>query len=62
MLMEPQIESGNNWLDSRNSWDIWVLGRIKTGVSFAKAQSEIGSIAAQLVREHPNENDGRPPG
>ncbi len=58
MSMEPQIEPGNNWLESRMAWDAWVLGRIKPGVSYAKAQSEIATIAAQLVREHPKENDG----
>ncbi len=56
--MEPQIEPGNSWLDSRGTWNAWVMGRIRSGVSRGEAQSEIQSIAAQLVREHPKENDG----
>lgn len=58
MSMEPQIEPGNPWLNERTDWNIWVIGRIKPGVSWSRAQSEIQAIAAQLVREHPRENDG----
>lgn len=58
MSMEPQIEPGNNWLKERTTWDCWVLGRLKPGVSWRKAQSEFQAIGAQLVREHPVENSG----
>ena len=58
MSMEAQIEPGNEWLNNSHDWNIWVLGRIKPGVSRHRAQSEIDSIAAQLVREHPDANDG----
>ncbi|MBV9611276.1 MAG: ABC transporter permease, partial [Acidobacteriaceae bacterium] len=58
MSMEPQIEPGNNWLESRMTWNVWVLGRLRAGVSREAAQNEIQGIAAQLVREHPKENDG----
>lgn len=58
MSMEPLIEPGNNWLEDRSTWDANVFGRIKTGVSYAQAQSEMQTIAAELVREHPNENNG----
>jgi predicted permease len=56
--MEAQIEPGNDWLNNSHDWNIWVLGRIKRGISRQQAQSEIDSIAAQLVREHPDANDG----
>lgn len=56
--MEPQIEPGNNWLDRRMTWNVWVVGRLKPGVSRTTAQSEMQAIAAQLVREHPKKNDG----
>lgn len=58
MSMEPQIEIGNPWLDERSDWNVWVLGRLKRGVSWKEAESELQTIGAQLVREHPVENDG----
>ncbi len=58
MSMEPQVEPGNNWLNNRMTWDAWVLGRVKRGISRVAAEHEIQGIAAQLVREHPAENDG----
>lgn len=58
MSMEAQIEPGNDWLENRHDWNIWVLGRLKPAVSRQQAQSEIDSITAQLVREYPDANDG----
>ncbi|HZR78802.1 MAG TPA: ABC transporter permease, partial [Chthoniobacterales bacterium] len=58
MTMEAQLEPGNNWLNEHSTWDVWVLGRIKPGITRKQAQSEIDGIAAQLRREHPKENDG----
>lgn len=58
MSMEPQLEPGNNWLENRNTWDVWVLGRIKPGIPRSMAEREMQTIGAQLVREHPKENDG----
>ncbi len=29
MMMEPRIES-NSWLDNRNTWNTWVVGRLQT--------------------------------
>jgi predicted permease len=53
MAMEPQIEPGNAWLDSRNNWNLWTLGRLQPSVTSAQAEAELNTVAAQLIREHP---------
>ncbi len=52
MTMQPHIE-GNSWLDSRNNFNAWIAGRLKTGVSVAQANANLKTIAAQLAHEVP---------
>ena len=60
MMMEPQIENypDAGWLDNRGTWDTWVLGRLKPGASKTQALANLNTIAAQLAREHPDNNEG----
>src|SRR5579872_1611950 len=51
MTMQPQIE-GHSWLDSRNTFNAWIAGRLKSGVSAEQAEANLNTIAAQLAREH----------
>lgn len=51
MAMEPQIEPGNDWLENRNTWNCWVVGRLKPGITTAQAEADLDTIAAQLVRD-----------
>jgi predicted permease len=58
MMMQPHIEGGWYYLEKRDTSNIFVQGRLKPGVTIAQAEGELKSIAAQLVREFPRENDG----
>jgi predicted permease len=53
IAMEPQIEPGNAWLDHRYTSNLWVIGRLKPGVTQGQAEAELNTIAAQIVRENP---------
>jgi predicted permease len=60
MMMEPQIENypDNGWLDNRSTWDTWVIGRLKPGTPREQALANLNAIAAELAREHPQNNEG----
>ena len=53
------IGANTAWLEDRKQWSLFVAGRLKPGVSLARAQAALKTIADQLAREHPNENQGK---
>jgi predicted permease len=57
MSMELQIEPGNDWLRSRGSQQVWVLGRLKPEVSSPQAEANLDRIAGQLARIYPDDLD-----
>jgi predicted permease len=58
MMMEPQIEVGNPWLENRNTSNTWVAGRLRPGVAAGAAEADLNGVAAQLAREYPLINEG----
>jgi predicted permease len=58
MMMEPQIEIGNNWLNERHTWNTWILGRLKPGISAAAATADLNRIANDLARRFPDSDHG----
>jgi len=59
MMMAHEIEPGSNWLESRDDDNIFVVGRLKPGVTSFQAESALRIINDQLGKEHPHENEGR---
>jgi macrolide transport system ATP-binding/permease protein len=59
MMMAKEIEPGSEWLESRDSDNIFVVGRLQAGVTTAQAESQLTAITLQLAQEHPKENEGR---
>jgi predicted permease len=57
MMMEPRIES-RSWLEDRNTWNVWVVGRLKARVSPSQAEADLNAVASQMAREYPDVNDG----
>jgi predicted permease len=50
MMMQPQIE-GTSWLENRYTFNSWVLGRIKPGVSRRQAEENLSAVATLVARE-----------
>jgi predicted permease len=59
MMMAKEIQPGSGWLESRDADNLFVVGRLKRGVTTAQAESALVAITLQLAREYPRENEGR---
>jgi predicted permease len=56
-MMQAQID-GWSTLEKRGESTFFVQGRLKPGVTMSQAEAELKTIAAQLARDFPNENEG----
>lgn len=67
MMMLGQIEPGSDYLENRDNANFFVQGRLNPGVTTQQAETQLKTIAAELAREYPNENENKtitlsPPG
>jgi putative ABC transport system permease protein len=67
LMMASVIEPGNNSLENRASDNIFVVGRVKPGITKAQAEASLRALTFEMGKEHPVENAGRgieliPPG
>jgi predicted permease len=58
MMMQAHIESGNNWLERRQTHNIFLVGRVRPDVTVAQAETSLNGIAAELGREYPETHEG----
>ena len=56
VMMQPQIE-GTSWLDSPNSFNCSIIGRLAPGVGTPQAAANLRALAAALARERPQANE-----
>ena len=59
LMMAHEIEPDTNWLESRDSDNIFVVGRLKDGITSAQAESALKAVTLALAKEYPKENEGR---
>ena len=59
MANEEQVE-GSDYLHSRTSIAVTVIGRLKPGVTPRQATENLNAIAAELAKEYPETDDGQP--
>jgi len=58
IAMQARMEPGDDWMEERRSRNIFVLGRLKSGIAMARAEAGLDSVLAQLAREFPEANEG----
>ena len=58
MVNEQQLE-GSDYLHSRTSITVTVIGRLKSGVTPQQATENLNAIAAELAKEYPETDDGQ---
>jgi predicted permease len=67
MMMSPVIEPGSGYLEQRRDNNLFVIGRLKPGVTKAQAEAALKILTDEMGKEYPKENAGRgieliPPG
>jgi predicted permease len=53
---QPQLD-GSSWLEDRSNQNLWIIGRLRPGVTRTAAAANIHAIAGELAKEFP-ESDG----
>jgi predicted permease len=58
MMMQAEVEPGNSWLEEPNSFNTWVIARLKPGMRPQQAVANLNTIAAELARHNPDAYEG----
>lgn len=58
LSMQPQLEPGFPFMKWRTSQNLWMLGRLKPGVTAARAEANLNRIGEQIARGFPDDVRG----
>jgi predicted permease len=57
-IMPGPAKGSRAWFEDRSVLSVFVAGRLKPGVTVAKAETQLKEIAANLAKGYPRENEG----
>jgi predicted permease len=57
MSNEAEIEKFN-WLEGRQNHNIWVIARIREGISLSQVQADLNTVASRITKQFPKEEAG----
>lgn len=57
-MMQKQLEGGKGYLEERDAGNFFAAGRLKSGVSMARAEAVLNSIARGLAQQYPKNDEG----
>ncbi|HMJ06663.1 MAG TPA: ABC transporter permease [Chthoniobacterales bacterium] len=52
-MMAKEIEPASNWLEQRDSDNMFVVGRLKPGVSEGEAEAQLNALSVQMGHDYP---------
>jgi predicted permease len=59
MMMHERAQPGFDWYNERRGLFLFLIGRLKPGVSASQAQASLKVFADQLAQSYPKDNNGR---
>jgi predicted permease len=57
-IVNGQDYENSDFLSNRGTHNLWILGRLMSGVTPLEAGADLNSVARELAREHPDTDDG----